>query len=620
MYNIEAYVNRIKGVKDLDDLKTVLQITNSEKAYDKCLEIIKFIAIDVKNYDNTNMKLAYNLLNILKLSGEDDLNRKNSFIKKIVNCKDVLIDLIANLKEVEENAKKISFLQDVIDELDTIELSLVCEFADDALILNSNIVNYVIFEQKNLNYVKYLIKKYSNLIISYNEESDIKLIDLIIKKYISCLNNYVKTGDKTDLYYYNDVLEELFKSDKTKNLDFDKIKEMKDIKRLFEREDLDVKSREKNLLWLNNLYNLVINKNYVPGINTLNNLYDVRYYFKDSIINEANLFEVTNNPLDNKERKVANDYVITIDEDDTFDKDDAISCNKLNDDLYNLKIYIADPNSFCNMNSLLMQEAKKRSQTIYFDNEIITMFPKKAIFNMSLDNGNYRYVRVYNYIIDKYGKVVDFSINKEILNASENLSYEYVNNILSSTTDNVKLLSTLENLFDLKNIISKNDIRYKDKSTKLTSETLIEFFMNFNNKNVAEYFKKMSLPMIFRKHDLNGDLNDCGIDLSSLKLDDRKKYSNIIKNIENVNVSAQYCLGSSNHDSLKTDAYTHSNSPIRRYADILVNLCEDNFYFSNISDVDAYLFEDSLKEDIKYLNKRNEEIMRYYQKRMKIRS
>lgn len=63
--------------------------------------------------------------------------------------------------------------------------------------------------------------------------------------------------------------------------------------------------------------------------------------------------------------------------------------------------------------------------------------------------------------------------------------------------------------------------------------------------------------------------------------------------------------------------YTRSSSPLRRYADILANDCEDNFYFKNIEDKEAYKYIENLKKEVKNLNSREQEINKYCQKRYK---
>ena len=68
------------------------------------------------------------------------------------------------------------------------------------------------------------------------------------------------------------------------------------------------------------------------------------------------------------------------------------------------------------------------------------------------------------------------------------------------------------------------------------------------------------------------------------------------------------------HDALKTDHYCYSTSPNRRYADILVNECQDKLYFDKLTDKQYYAFEEYLNKEIDYLNQKNLQLAEYYKR------
>ena len=98
--------------------------------------------------------------------------------------------------------------------------------------------------------------------------------------------------------------------------------------------------------------------------------------FNDDVKSELKSIpsELSNEEL--TKRKIYDDRLIfTIDGNDSKDFDDAVSCVKLSDDLYELGVYIADVSNYVKFNSALDDEAYKRSTSVYLANKVIPMLP-----------------------------------------------------------------------------------------------------------------------------------------------------------------------------------------------------------------------------------------------------
>lgn len=614
MTSIEGYIRKTRKITNFAAFKKRVGAKDVTETYKICIKMITHLTINVESYDTITISKIHKLIELLKNINEENKQRQNEIVKHIVENKHILINKLKELKKINPKDNKIELYQKIINQLEEIELSLICEVKNTKETINSNIINKIIFENKNPVYTKYLIERYHYLINYYNKENNDNLFDKVIKEFIKSILKYVEEGDKTYLYYYNDTLEQLMQN---KNIEkkFNKEKDLKYIKELFNKNEIKEKKQNRKLLWLNHLYNLIIDSSYKPSIEMLNNLYEIRYYFKPSVLAESNLLTIIKKPEEDN-KKTIEDHIITIDSEEVLGRDDALSIKKLNSDLYRLSIHITDPNSYCDINSLIIKEARKRNQTIYLEDQTIHMLPENIIKNLSLDKDKYRYARTYNYEIDKYGELVNFEIKKTIIKATENLTYEEANQIIYTGEGNKETTETIKNLLDLKNIIiSNNKDLFNPTSLKPLSETLINFYMVYNGLNIGEYFHKKNLPMIYRAQNIYKNLD--GIDLELADRDERIKYTKIIKSIENVNLTAFYSSEYNIHEGMGYIIYTRSSSPLRRYADILANDCEDNFYFKNIESKEAYEYIENLKNEIKYLNSREQEINKYCQKRYK---
>ena len=78
------------------------------------------------------------------------------------------------------------------------------------------------------------------------------------------------------------------------------------------------------------------------------------------------------------------DFIVTIDNSKDVNKDDAFSVKRIDDDLYNLKVYIADPNSLFSNSSISMKDARNNAETIYLSDKEIEMFHPLVVNNYFL--------------------------------------------------------------------------------------------------------------------------------------------------------------------------------------------------------------------------------------------
>lgn len=614
MKNQSGCLKKLIDSGNLTEFQESLELHKFKETLNRLNDLLDTIINQIENQSFNLYEEGYKVLDYLEqlILGRKD---EDIDIKRILEQKHEIIERIkAVKKENRISDKKIVFLREVINRLENIEINLAYNIKSEEILENYNIIKYIILTEKNINYSKNLIEKYSYLINAYNMiYDDYNLFDLIIDEYLKELYVYAVKKKSINLYYYDDVLEELLNNSKIKIDSIVKERNIEKIMNSFSKQSLEKCERERASSWYKHLIKLVDTNSSAISIDELNSMYNVRTHFKSSATEEAEILKYAN-----KNKMVCrnlSDYIITIDADSlSVDKDDALSIKK-QDDYYELKIFIADPNTFCGPNSLLLEEASQRGQTLYLEDKNIYMFPEELITSsLSLDENRNRFARAYIYKIDEKGEVIDFKIEKQKIRVSNNLSYDKVNEILRKGTENQRLEESINYLRELKSLITKKyideDLIEKlSKEEKTTSEKLIEAYMVFNNHIVAKYFHQKKLLFIYRNHKLTKSLEDFKDQLGTMS-----NYEKILKGIEKISLSASYSLDKPQHEGLNLDYYSHTTSPLRRFADVLVNLCEDKFYFTNIGDQEYYKLEEYLKKEVEALNEKNQEILEFYKR------
>ena len=234
------------------------------------------------------------------------------------------------------------------------------------------------------------------------------------------------------------------------------------------------------------------------------------------------------------------DYTVSIDPIGCRDIDDALSLSKTSDTLYSLGIHISDLSDFIQLGSILDKNAYNVGATLYCGSQNIPMWPRElsdGIF--SLIQGNERptlsifveYDETNDTIIIKNNIIKTIIINNNQLDYSQKSIYSDTNidwNIIKKIVHKLRLKMGYKPCHD--------------------SHEWIETLMIHYNSVVAQNFKNNA---IYRNQTVRHDI-----------------YPEKLKFL--LWESALYSLISKGHSCLDLNKYTHATSPIRRYADFLV--------------------------------------------------
>ena len=312
--------------------------------------------------------------------------------------------------------------------------------------------------------------------------------------------------------------------------------------------------------------------------------------------------------------------LVTIDGEDARDFDDAVYCKRTPKG-WKLLVAIADVSHYVQVNSELDKEAKKRSTSVYFPEQVIPMLPEILSNGLCSLNPNVdRLCMVCELFIDEQGKVIRSKFFDAVMRSHARLTYTEVASMLVEG-DKVlaekyqPLMPHLRELYALYKVmrVSREQRGAMDFDTQETriifgkgrkiekivpvvrndAHKLIEEFMITANSAAARFLNAKKIPKLLRIHDgpsadkllnlktflgelglkFGGGVNPTPLDYMHLVESVKgRPDAHLIQTVLLRSMSqAVYSPELKGHFGLALDAYAHFTSPIRRYPDLLVH-------------------------------------------------
>ncbi len=312
--------------------------------------------------------------------------------------------------------------------------------------------------------------------------------------------------------------------------------------------------------------------------------------------------------------------LVTIDGEDARDFDDAVYCKKTPKG-WKLLVAIADVSHYVQVNSELDKEAKNRSTSVYFPEQVIPMLPEILSNGLcSLNPDVDRLCMVCELLVDGQGKVLRSKFFDAVMRSHARLTYTEVAKMLVDG-DKVlaqkyqPLLPHLRELYALYKVmrVSREQRGAMDFDTQETriifssdrkiekivpvvrndAHKLIEEFMITANSAAARFLNAKRIPKLLRIHDgpsadkllnLKTFLGELGLKLGGGANPTPLDYMHLVDSVKNrpdahliqtvllrSMSQAVYSPDLKGHFGLALDAYAHFTSPIRRYPDLLVH-------------------------------------------------
>ena len=289
----------------------------------------------------------------------------------------------------------------------------------------------------------------------------------------------------------------------------------------------------------------VFNKNFEPLYSSLN--LDNDFPYSDSQVKDN-----ASKDLESKSFLEA----FTIDDEDTYDFDDAISI-KREEDVYLLSVHITNFSSFFLDNSIFTKKAQEIINTIYVPSGNFDLYSKRMIESISLVSGKLRPVLSINFRIKNF-EIISHEIEERIIKVKENYTYSKFQSLIPDNL-NYEFLDSFTEILNNKNNIIINELP-QINSRRIVSELMILANFYFSN-----FFIENSVPAIFRSQKKSDNLETSIIDDNPPFCFHRK--------VSPVEISSQV----EKHSGLGLDSYLQITSPVRRYLDS-INMRQISFF------------------------------------------
>ncbi len=344
-----------------------------------------------------------------------------------------------------------------------------------------------------------------------------------------------------------------------------------------------------------------------------------------------------------KRRDMRGVTTFTIDPEDAKDFDDALSLKRLDDDLWEVGVHIADVSYYVGPGSILDEEAYERATSVYLVDRVVPMLPEKlsnGVCSLRPNEDKLCFSAVFKMNDD--AKVVEQWFGRTVIRSDRRFTYEEAQQVIETgegdCREEILKMNELAQFMRRKRFkqgsisFERVEVKFKiDEAGKplsvyykeaKESNMLVEEFMLLSNRKVAEFVGKVSgkqqaKTFVYRVHDkpdpeklenFNHFIKKFGYDIltaspkviskSLNSLMERIKGKNEQNVIENLAIrsmaKAEYSTRNIGHYGLGFEFYTHFTSPIRRYPDVMVHRLLDR-YLAGGRSANAQKFEECCK-------------------------
>ena len=558
--------------------------------------ILKGILFLFKNIEEPNNQEKIDKVIELLNSYVDDIKHKKTFDKMYEKIQ-IFLDNVSNNFEY----KKLLQVERYISELIDIQNKCIANPLKKSKCERYNFIMYLIFEKRDIELLtKYLYDNMRDLIVSKT---------ILTSVFINIIENYIKIDEESvrEIHYYNQVINIFLRGKLYEKFFKNTDNEYMHILRTSNKEfvwDL-IKQIENNM----EVEKELLAEDYGVSFTFPKNMEKVEY-------SDYGMYDFTEQDT------------LTIDGENDTCLDDALCVEKNSDGTYQFYIHVANPTTIIPYESNVMQEAMRRTETIfmpetceditifepYLSDGILSILPHKKTnvmtFMMTVDTD-------FSILLDTVKMVPGVIINKH------KLSYEKVDELLenpdgSKLSEDLILISQIcnrlsrENLnirafHKLENIVKKKNDTNSAKADTSSSHEIVEQSMVFVNQlpYILDSYYRLGLILPWR---IQPECTDEYIKQILSNIDKvNPNDPQFIKVAKNYMMNSQYSHVNIGHSGLGVKGYCRVGSGARRALDDLALYALTDLYINrNKGNLDQkhYFWEREIKYWCDYANNR----------------
>ena len=303
--------------------------------------------------------------------------------------------------------------------------------------------------------------------------------------------------------------------------------------------------------------------------------------------------------------------IVAIDPADARDHDDAIWAEPDGEGGYRAIVAIADVSFYVRPGGALDKEARKRGNSVYFPDQVVPMLPEVLSADVcSLKQDVDRAAMACHLRISSNGQITEWRFTRAIVRLARNVAYEDAQaaidsgdapEFLTHLWGAWKLLHEARTARDpLELDLPERQVRLNDKGQieeiavreRLDAHRVVEDFMIAANVAAAKALEAKTAPVVYRIHEppsreklislreymatqgrkiALGQVITPGLFNRLLKdVTDEAEKALVMEAVLRSQTQAYYGPANAGHFGLSLGSYAHFTSPIRRYADLLV--------------------------------------------------
>ncbi|MBE9561240.1 MAG: RNB domain-containing ribonuclease, partial [Proteobacteria bacterium] len=279
------------------------------------------------------------------------------------------------------------------------------------------------------------------------------------------------------------------------------------------------------------------------------------------------------------EEQAITDLLFSIDDEETREVDDALGIEK-DGEQWKLTIAIAEPASVIHRGDILDREAMRRGTTVYLPTQTILMLPEHVSCNIaSLTEKQVRSSLIIRVWLDKQGQITDTKISKEAIQVLKRLHYSDADELIATEENNTgqqlrDLLNAAKQLQSQRQADGAFSLQRPEYKIKVNagevlvdiieknspSRLLVAEMMILANQIAAKYAYRHQIPLIYRTQDPPTE------PITKEMTSDPLALHKIRKLLGRSSLS----LSPGGHSGLGLPMYTQLTSPLRRFADLVM--------------------------------------------------